>query len=86
MQVMQNGTGLVAHGMQFNRNFCKLRVSVWYDTYGRVTDCEGFDSLNRSRPVPEKVKKHLGAELGLVMAIARRNGVPFTLRVAPLAL
>ena len=80
MQVMQNGTGLVAHGMQFNATFCKLRISVWYDTYGRVTDCEGFDRLNRRRRVPEYVKRRLGAEIGLVMAIARRNGVPFTLQ------
>jgi hypothetical protein len=65
--------GFVAHGLRFNRDFCKLRLSVWFDNTGHVLDCEGFDSLNRARPVPDKVKRKLGLEFGYVVATYRRQ-------------
>lgn len=72
VQRFSNG-GYVAHGLKFNSDFCKLRISAWYDADGRVTDCEGFDAANRSRPVPDKVKRRLGVEFGYVVATYRRN-------------
>lgn len=73
MQVskFQNG-GYVAHGLRFNADFCKLKISVWFDAEGRVLDCEGFDAMNRTRPVPEKVKRRLGLEWGYVLATYRQ--------------
>lgn len=65
--------GYVAHKLTFNADFCKLKISVWFDADGRVTDCEGFDALGRSRPVPEKVKRRLGLEFGYVCAVYRRQ-------------
>jgi hypothetical protein len=61
----------VAHGLTFNRDFCKLKISVWFNASGDVIDCEGFDSLGRPRPVPEKVKKRLPTEWGYVLAVYR---------------
>lgn len=65
--------GYVAHGLKFNSDFCKLRISVWFDAQGNVLDCEGFDAANRSRPVPEKVKRKLPVEFGYVCAVYRQG-------------
>ena len=72
VQQFQNG-GYVAHGLKFNADFCKLKISVWFDQSGKVLDCEGFDALGRARPVPAKVKRRLGLEFGYVVATYRRS-------------
>jgi len=65
--------GYVAHGLTFNQDFCKLKISVWFSDAGEVLDCEGFDKLGRSRPVSEKVKRRLSSEFGYVVAIYNRT-------------
>jgi len=65
--------GVVAHRLRLNSNVSKLRFSVWWDAEGKMTDAEGFDALNRSRPVSDKLKAKLAPSYGLACAIARRG-------------
>lgn len=74
LQVQQFGNGgYVVHGLTYNKVFCRLRISVWFDKDGHVLDSEGYDSANRPRPVPAKVQMCLGAEFGFVVASYRRQ-------------
>lgn len=68
-----NRAAFVCHGLTFNRDFCKLKLSVWWSENGEVIDCEGFDALGRVRPVSEKVRRALSTQWGYVLAVYRHG-------------
>jgi hypothetical protein len=65
-----NGS-FVGHGLRVNSNVSPMKFSVWFSKDGKLTDCEAFDKMGRSRPVPPRVRKVLASMFGWVAAAAR---------------